>query len=100
MTEDGLTWKEQSEALCSALIENQSLSFLNPNEEGKTDAVSGVSISVSGFMNLAPAVSGAGSGHRNSRSSRRRDSRASERHTGRRSLRSHQIFHRCGHRNQ
>ncbi len=53
MTEDGLTWKEQSEALCSALIENQSLSFLNPNEEGKTDAVSGVSISVSGFMNLA-----------------------------------------------
>lgn len=53
MTEDGLTWAEQSQALAEALIENQSLSFLNPNEEGKTDAVSGVSISVGGFINLA-----------------------------------------------
>lgn len=53
MTEDGLTWAEQSKALANALIENQSLSFLNPNEEGKTDAVSGVSISVGGFISLA-----------------------------------------------
>ena len=53
MTEDGPTWAEQSKALAEALIENQSLSFLNPNEEGKTDAVSGVSISVGGFINLA-----------------------------------------------
>lgn len=53
MTEDGLTWKEQAKALSAALIENQSLSFLNVNEQGKTDAVSGVSIAVSGFVNLA-----------------------------------------------
>ena len=53
MTEDGLTWAEQSRALAEALIENQSLSFLNPNAEGKTDAVSGVSISVNGFISLA-----------------------------------------------
>ena len=53
MTEDGLTWAEQSQALANALIENQSLSFLNPDAEGKTDAVSGVSISVNGFISLA-----------------------------------------------
>ena len=53
MTEDGLTWKEQAEALASALIENQSLDFLQVNERGKTDAVSGVSISVGGFISLA-----------------------------------------------
>ena len=53
MTEDGLTWAEQSKALADALIENQSLSFLNPDAEGKTDAVSGVSISVNGFIILA-----------------------------------------------
>lgn len=53
MTEDGPTWKEQAEALADALIANQSLTFLAPNAEGKTDAVSGVSIAVSGFINLA-----------------------------------------------
>ena len=53
MTEDGLTWKEQAEALASALIENQSLDFLQVNKQGKTDAVSGVSISVGGFISLA-----------------------------------------------
>ena len=53
MTEDGLTWKEQAEALASALIENQSLDFLQVNEQGKTDAVSGVSISVGRFISLA-----------------------------------------------
>ena len=53
MTEDGPTWAEQSKALAEALIENQSLSFLTPDAEGKTDAVSGVSISVNGFISLA-----------------------------------------------
>lgn len=53
MTEDGLTWKEQAEALANAFIENQSLDFLQVNEQGKTDAVSGVSISVGGFISLA-----------------------------------------------
>lgn len=52
MTEDGPTWKEQAEALAKAVVENQSLSFLAPNEEGKTDAVAGVSISVNGFIDL------------------------------------------------
>ena len=53
MTEDGPTWKEQSESLAKALIENQSLSFLTTDAEGKTDAVTGVSISVSSFIDLA-----------------------------------------------
>ncbi len=53
MTEDGPTWKEQAEALAAAVIENQNVSFLNMDEQGKTDAVNGVSISVGGFVNLA-----------------------------------------------
>lgn len=53
MTENGPTWKEQAEALADALIQNQSLTFLNPDSEGKTDAVSGVSIAVGGFISLA-----------------------------------------------
>ena len=53
MTEDGLTWKAQAEALAAALVQNQNLNFLNVNEQGKTDAVAGVSISVGGFVNLA-----------------------------------------------
>ncbi|MFR8548795.1 MAG: FMN-binding protein [Lachnospiraceae bacterium] len=53
MTEDGLTWKEQAEALAAALIENQSLSSLTMDEQGKTDVVSGVSISIGGFVDLA-----------------------------------------------
>ena len=53
MTEDGPTWKEQAEAMAAALVENQSLDFAKLNEQGKTDAVSGVSISVGGFVDLA-----------------------------------------------
>ena len=53
MTEDGPTWAEQSEALAESLIENQSLDFLTTDESGKTDAVAGVSISVSSFIDLA-----------------------------------------------
>ncbi len=52
MTEDGLIWKEQAGALAKAVIENQGVDFLAVNEEGKTDAVSGVSVSVNGFVNL------------------------------------------------
>ena len=51
MTEEGLTWKEQAQALAEAVIERQSYGFLNMNDEGKTDAVTGVSISVGGFVN-------------------------------------------------
>ena len=53
MTEDGPTWAEQSEALAKAVIENQSLNFLTMDEQGKTDAVSGVSINISEFVNLS-----------------------------------------------
>lgn len=53
MTEDGPTWKEQAESLANALIENQNLTFLTTDEQGKTDAVSGVSISVGSFIGLA-----------------------------------------------
>ena len=53
MTEDGLTWKEQAEALAAALIEHQNLEFLTMDEQGKTDAVAGVSVSVNGFVKLA-----------------------------------------------
>lgn len=53
MTEDGPTWAEQAKALAEALVENQNLTFLTMDEQGKTDAVSGVSISVGGFVSLA-----------------------------------------------
>lgn len=53
MTEDGPTWKEQAEALAAALIENQSLDVFGMDEQGKTDAVAGVSISIGGFVTLA-----------------------------------------------
>lgn len=53
MTEDGPTWAEQAKALTEALVENQNLTFLTMDEQGKTDAVSGVSISVGGFAALA-----------------------------------------------
>lgn len=53
MTEDGPIWKEQAEALAAALVKEQNLAFLAVNEEGKTDAVSGVSISVYGFISMA-----------------------------------------------
>lgn len=53
MTEDGLTWKKQAEALSKALVDNQSLSIFTMDDQGKTDAVSGVSISIGGFVTLA-----------------------------------------------
>lgn len=45
----------------STLIENQSLSLLTTDAEGKTDAVTGVSISVNSLL-ISSQVSGAGSG--------------------------------------
>lgn len=53
MTEDGPTWKEQAEALAAALVEKQSLNVFTMDEQGKTDAVSGVSISIGSFVDLA-----------------------------------------------
>ena len=53
MTEDGLNWAEQSQALTDAVIDHQSLDFLTMDEQTKTDAVAGVSISVGSFADLA-----------------------------------------------
>ena len=53
MTEDGPTWKEQAEALAQTLVENQSLDVFTMDDQGKTDAVSGVSISIGSFVDLA-----------------------------------------------
>lgn len=56
MTEDGLTWDQQAEALAAYVLENQGVSGLSLNEEGKTDAVSGVSISISEFVTQVSAA--------------------------------------------
>lgn len=51
MTEDGPNWAEQSEALSQFVIDNQSLDNLTlTDEDGHTDAVSGVSIKVGSFV--------------------------------------------------
>ncbi|TAH69498.1 MAG: FMN-binding protein [Anaerolineaceae bacterium] len=52
MTEDGLTWKEQADALANYILENQSIEGLTVDENGKTDVVSGVSISIDDFLEL------------------------------------------------
>lgn len=52
MTEDGLNWAEQSDALAQYVIDNQSLDGLTTDESGKTDAVAGVSIAISGFVDF------------------------------------------------
>lgn len=52
MTEDGLTWTEQANALAQTIIENQSLDAVGMNEQGKTDAVAGVSIYIGSFVSL------------------------------------------------
>lgn len=52
MTEDGLTWKEQADALANYVIEHQSAEGLTVDENGKTDVVAGVSINIKGFLDL------------------------------------------------
>lgn len=49
---DALTWQEQAMALAEYVIANQSLE-IPMDKSGKTDAVSGVSISINDFVNLA-----------------------------------------------
>ncbi len=50
MTEDGATWADQAKALADYVIANQGIAGLNLNEEGKTDAVASVSISINEFV--------------------------------------------------
>lgn len=52
MVEGNPTWKDQAESLGAYVVENQTVSGI-ANENGYTDAVSGVSINVDGFVNLA-----------------------------------------------
>lgn len=52
MTESNPRWDEQAVALAEYVIENQATSGLTMDDEGKTDAVSGVSIDISEFVNL------------------------------------------------
>ena len=46
-------WKTQAESMCAYVVENQSTKGLNLNDNGKTDVVAGVSVSVSQFVELA-----------------------------------------------
>lgn len=52
MTDDGPTWKEQADALAAQVIADQSTEGIVIGEDGKTDSVAGVSISVDGFTDL------------------------------------------------
>lgn len=52
MTEDGLIWADQADAVQNYVIEHQSLSGLETDNQGKTDVVSGVSISITEFKEL------------------------------------------------
>ena len=56
MTEDGPTWAEQAQALAAYVVEHQSTEGIKMDADGKTDAVSGVSISVNGFVDFANAL--------------------------------------------
>lgn len=51
MTEDGPTWKAQSEALAAYVIEHQTVSQLADENGYAKDAIASVSINVSGFIN-------------------------------------------------
>lgn len=51
MVEGNPTWKDQSESLGAYVVENQTTNGIM-NEKGYTDAVSGVSIYVGGFVDL------------------------------------------------
>lgn len=53
MTADGLLWHEQAQLMESRLLEVQSPSKISFGDNGKTDAVAGVSISISPFITLA-----------------------------------------------
>ena len=52
MTEGGPTWSQQADALAKEVLSRQSLGFLAPDTAGKIDGVSGVSISVTPFIEL------------------------------------------------
>ncbi|NMB43823.1 MAG: FMN-binding protein, partial [Clostridiales bacterium] len=56
MVEGNPTWEEQADLLAKHVIENQSLDKLVMDDSGKTDAVSGVSINITEFVNLTKST--------------------------------------------
>lgn len=53
MKNNGLLWHEQAEAYAAKLVEVQDPAAIPLNAEGKTDAITGVSVTVSEFSKLA-----------------------------------------------
>ncbi len=51
--EGGGEWFEQAKALEDAIVENQGVDFLELSEDGKTDAVSGCTMSISSLVEAA-----------------------------------------------
>lgn len=89
MTEDGLSWSEQADALAEEILRRQSLEFLAPDTAGKIDGIAGVSISVTPFIDLvrkcliqAGAVSVENPGDLSSQESGAGEGTNSERETG------------------
>lgn len=52
MTEDGPTWQEQAIAIADFVVQNQTTDAIYVDENGKTDSVASVSISVKVFIEL------------------------------------------------
>jgi major membrane immunogen (membrane-anchored lipoprotein) len=52
MEGSGLTWQEQAMAITDYVVKQQSTDSITMNDEGKTDAVTGVTMSVRDFINL------------------------------------------------
>ncbi|MGB8454826.1 MAG: FMN-binding protein [Anaerocolumna sp.] len=52
MPDSNLTWQEQALAITDFLIQNQSADTITMDGEGKTDAITGVTISVKDFITL------------------------------------------------
>lgn len=52
MPDSSSTWQEQAIAITDFLIQNQSTDAITMDQEGKTDAVTGVTISVKDFISL------------------------------------------------
>lgn len=52
MTDSNPNWEEQANLLAKHVIKNQSTNNLSMDDDGKTDAVSGVSIDISAFVSL------------------------------------------------
>ena len=91
MTEGGPTWSQQADALAKEVLSRQSLEFLVPDTAGKIDGISGVSISVTPFIELvrrclvqagAEAVSGENPGSQSSQESGAGEGTKPERETG------------------